>query len=318
MKENINSYGKNDYSDNLENEIIKHNERKRRLHQRLLTEEEIELINQEKIADKAIDDTFKNLLTSSNNSKTYINTFEKFDEFDKLITKYINKVNSAYIISKNRIEDNDYEDEILNILKNKLDFLNQMTLDYYKQINDSYYRLKDYLIESINEINTDLNECANITYSTFGDKYNLISKEVESFDKEEFEISKEEKQNIFVVGNQNQITTVNYTIYNMTKKTKFKYDLEFEDIGIKKPNVKINIINQNKPKKINFDLIKTLNGCGRIVESLEIEVNDVNYTMNVDFNTKSTDIHLTTITDFQSYQYYKEVYQIEEENFLVI
>ena len=190
-----------------------------------------------------------------------------------------------------------------------------MTLDYYKQINDSYYRLKDYLIESINEINTDLNECANITYSTFGDKYNLISKEVESFDKEEFEISKEEKQNIFVVGNQNQITTVNYTIYNMTKKTKFKYDLEFEDIGIKKPNVKINIINQNKPKKINFDLIKTLNGCGRIVESLEIEVNDVNYTMNVDFNTKSTDIHLTTITDFQSYQYYKEVYQIEEENY---
>jgi hypothetical protein len=35
----------------------------------------------------------------------------------------------------------------------------------------------------------------------------------------------------------------------MTKQTKFKYDLEFEDDGIKKPNVKINIVNQNRPKK---------------------------------------------------------------------
>ena len=67
----------------------------------------------------------------------------------------------------------------------------------------------------------------------------------------------------------------------MTKKTKFKYDLTFEDNGMKKSNININIINQNKPKKMNFDLIKSLNGCGRIVESIEIEVNDVNYTMNV-------------------------------------
>ena len=63
------------------------------------------------------------------------------------------------------------------------------------------------------------------------------------------------------------------------------------------------------------DLIKSLNGCGRIVESIEIEVNDVNYTMNVDFNTKSNDINLTTITNFEAYQYNKEIYQIEEESF---
>ena len=101
----------------------------------------------------------------------------------------------------------------------------------------------------------------------------------------------------------------------MTKKTKFKYDLTFEDNGMKKPNFNINIINQNKPKKMNFYLIKSLNGCGRIVESIEIEFNDVNYTMNVDFNTKSNDINLTTITNFEAYQYNKEIYQIEEKVF---
>jgi hypothetical protein len=40
--------------------------------------------------------------------------------------------------------------------------------------------------------------------------------------------------------------------------------------------------------------------------------------MNIDFNINSTDINPTTITNFKAYKYYKEEYQIEEENFLVI
>ena len=103
----------------------------------------------------------------------------------------------------------------------------------------------------------------------------------------------------------------------MTKKTKFKYDLEFENNRIKKSSVNINLINENKPKKMNFDLVETLNECG-VAESIETEFNDVNHTMNIDFNINSTDINPTTITNFEAYKYYKEEYQIEEENFLVI
>ena len=120
MKDNINNYGINNYPEHLENEINRQND------------EEIEIINQEKISDKAIDDVFKILLTSSNNTKTYINNFEKFDEFDKLIIKYINKVNSAYKLSQKIILDNDYEEEINNILNDKLEFLKQMNLNFYK------------------------------------------------------------------------------------------------------------------------------------------------------------------------------------------
>ena len=120
MNENINNYGINNYPEHLENEINRQND------------EEIEIINQEKISEQAIDDIFKILLTSSNNTKTYINNFEKFDEFDKLIIKYINKVNSAYKLSQKIILDNDYEEEINNILNDKLEFLKQMNLNYYK------------------------------------------------------------------------------------------------------------------------------------------------------------------------------------------
>ena len=116
MNENINNYGINNYPEHLENEINRQND------------EEIEIINQEKISEQAIDDIFKILLTSSNNTKTYINNFEKFDEFDKLITKYINKINSAYKLSQKIIADNNYEEEINNILNDKLEFLKQMNL----------------------------------------------------------------------------------------------------------------------------------------------------------------------------------------------
>ena len=120
MNENINNYGINNYPEHLENEINRQND------------EEIEIINQEKISEQAIDDIFKILLTSFNNTKTYINNFEKFDEFDKLITKYINKINSAYKLSQKIIADNNYEEEINNILNDKLEFLKQMNLNYYK------------------------------------------------------------------------------------------------------------------------------------------------------------------------------------------
>ena len=304
IKENINNYGINEYPTNLENEINRQNDLKNRRR----IEEENEMINQEKIADQSIDDIFKNLLSSSNNTKIYINTFKKFSEFDDLITKYINKVNTAYKTVQKRIIDNDYEDQIKNSLNDSLKFLYQISLDYYKQINQSYYRLKNYLIESINDINTDLNECANITYITFKDKYNSIANEVEPFDREDYNIS-EQIQDTFNIGNQNQIIIINYKILNMTKKSKFKYNMIFEGL---RHNVSISINNENRPKKMLLELITPEQECGKTVEYLEIEFNDVNYTMNIDYSTKSTDINLQEITNFNAYIYNKEIYQIEE------
>ncbi len=308
MKKNINDYGTTHYPANLEKEIYKLNEKNNRNLEDNLTDG-----NKEKIADKSIDDTFKQLLTFSNNTKTYINTFEKFDEFDKLVIKYINKVNSAYKSSQKIIFNKDYDENVLKILNDKLDYLKNISLDYYKQINESYYKIKNYLIESIHDINNGLNECANITYSTFKDKYNEISKETESFDNEEFEISEENNQDSFEIGMQNQITIVNYKISNLVQNIKIQYDLEFDNAQIMKPKIKASIINQSKPKKIDFGFIRTMNGCGKIIEAVEVEFNDVNYTMNVDFNTQSKETNLTAITNSQSYQLSKEVYQIEEE-----
>ena len=64
-----------------------------------------------------------------------------------------------------------------------------------------------------------------------------------------------------------------------------------------------------------MDLNRNLGECGRIVEAVEVEVNDVNYTMDIDFSTQSTDINVTLTSNFESYQYGREIYEIEEESF---
>ena len=157
-------------------------------------------------------------------------------------------------------------------------------MNYYTNISESFIELRDYLNNSINKIDNELNQCANITYSTFSDKYINISKEVESINSEDSKIEEEETKDSIPISNQNKIINVNYTINEMLKKVKFKFDLIFEESEIKKPRVKVNIINQSKPNKINFDLIETqTNGCGRIVELVEASFNNVNYSNNFSY-----------------------------------
>ena len=48
--------------------------------------------------------------------------------------------------------------------------------------------------------------------------------------------------------------------------------------------------------------------CVKNVEEYEIEFNNVNYTLVLDFNTDSNDIITTIVTDFDAYQYSMERY----------
>ena len=105
MNDSINSYGIDDYEDNLNKKIHKYK-------LRMLDTNDNESLYSKKIADKSIDETFHKLLNSSKNMKNFIKNFEKFDEFDETIIKNMENLNYAYKSSKNLIQKN-YEDESL-------------------------------------------------------------------------------------------------------------------------------------------------------------------------------------------------------------
>ena len=215
-------------------------------------------------------------------------------------------------IAQSKIIENDYEENILILLNEKLEYLKTKSLDYYNQINESYYNVRNYLIESINNINNELNECANITYITYKEKYEEIANKAEPFNKEEIEMS-QEPQVIEPYDTQNKQVNIEYSILNMTKKTRFKFDFEFEEGNILKPKVRLTIINQSRPKKITVNFKSEIEGYGDTIETFEAEINEVNYTMNIDFNTQSTDLNITTIYNLESYQYTKVMYSLLKE-----
>ena len=313
INESIEEYGKDKYPNNLEIEIGRQTKRNRRRLERLLTEEEIENEHKEKIADKAIDDTFTKLLNSSNYTKRFIYSFEKFNEFDKIINENINKLNTAYKFSLKRIKDNNYVEQTYNNLTSILSQLKQVTLDYYKNINNSFYILKTQLKNSIDNIDDNLNQCANITYITFAKKYEDISN-VDTINSTTNEIDNNVEDS-YIVENQNKITTVNYTISNILKKTKFIFDYNYEIEGdIRKPKLKAYVINQSRPGKIYIKFINAQPSSGDIIERVEVEPNDVNFTININYNTSTGNLlYITTIVDFESYKYSREIIQMVEE-----
>ena len=312
LNKGISDYGIEDYPDNLENEISNQNN----LHTpdvlRLLSEEELDNINKQKIADKAIDDTFKKILTSSLNAKKFIFSLEKFDDFDKIIEENINKVNIAYKQALSRVKNNGYDEETNKNITSRLNELNNSTLEYYNDIKISFHELKNYLQKSINDINVDLNQCANITYDTFAKKYENYTN-IENFDL----INNDDIEQILdstILPNQGKITTVNYTLSKIKRDTHFVFNVDYEeDNGLKKPKVKLSIINKSKPGIIEIKFINEQEGEGDLIERLNVEIQNVNFTMDISFTTASKDLNVTTITNFESYQYNTDLIQLEPE-----
>jgi hypothetical protein len=308
INEAIDNYGKEEYPNILEKEINRQSQTIKRRRNRLLTEEEIENDNKEKIADKALDDTLLKILFFSNNTKKFIDNYENFQVFDKIINENINKLNIAYKKSLKLIKENYYTEDINNELYTKLMELKNYTFDYFSSINESFSDLKAYLKTSINDIYNNINTCANLTYITFSEKYENLSKTKEINSSTDINLDK--LTNSFIVDNQNKMITVNYTISKISKKAKFKFKIEYENEGeIKKPIVTAGIINESGPKLIDFTFIQPQESAGDIIERVNIQPNNANFTMNIYYTTKTKDLYVTTITDFESYTYSKELVQ---------
>ena len=190
MNNSINNYGIDVYQNNLNAKINQKT-------LRMLQNNENENLYEKKVADKSIDETFHKLLNNSNNTNNFLKTFEKFEIFENNLQKNIENLNIAYKNSKNLIKKNEYEEEIEQLITNKLEHLNNLTSDYYTQINAKYLQTKNYLKSSIEEIDNLLNLCAKKTFSVFVDKYNEISNLTQNKDnvQEEHRAAHNQKEN---------------------------------------------------------------------------------------------------------------------------
>ena len=241
-------------------------------------------------------------------------SLEKFDEFDKKILDSVNKLNSAFKESEKLINENNYTSEVKENLTLKLYYLKNHSSEYYSKINESFYDYKNYIKDSISEIDTFLNQCANITLTTFTKKYKEILDKVKplnSMKKDKIDLFEDEKD----VKIQNYQITINTKIENILQEAEFNYNYHYDQnyiSGIKFPNINTNLINLMRPKKATFNIIKDITDCAQEIETIEINFNNVNYSVSLEFNPDSQDVISKIIGLFDDYEYTFERYNTSD------
>ena len=313
----INAYGNsNDYPKILDDEINRINRR----NLRILNDGNEEDKNEEykeKVADKSLDNCFHEILDLSRKKKKEVQTYEYFDNFLETIENFTQKLNLSYKDSQQSINDAfEEERETYQLLINRLESLNNLSLDYYNGIKDNFKLFQNYTQESLNEIDSLLNQCSIITYQTFSERYNNISKEANSIYKPYNEIIREIPVSTIYTKNQFGEFITEATIKALVKKAKFEFSvvLDGEEGQIKKPKVRAVVNNEIKPQEIKFKISSKFGDCGEEYQTFDfLEFNKVNYTIVLNFDTQSTLINVTTITDFDKINYEVRRYKIEDE-----
>ena len=237
----------------------------------------------------------------SENTTIFINSFEEFNKFKDIISNEFSNLDKSFKKSKEQIIKNNYEEDIKNYLFEKLYYIKNITANYYNSINDIFYEIKDYLVNSILDLNNLLNECENITYIAFSEKYQTISKEVQNLDKD---YNIKEENLIPIIYNLN---CENYNIKatakfeKLIKKAKFKYYYNYEKGS--SPIMRVELIDEGKPEKLNLEIEDSYGDCGNKIQEIEAEFGNVSFITYIDYNISTNKINMTTITNFESYDY---------------
>ena len=316
IKNHINSYGLENYPNILNEEINRINARRLRRLEDKETETDINEEFNETVVDKSIDENFNTLLNISENSIKYIKTEESFDKFEEIINKSVKKLNISYRETQQIIANAYEDDDLFETLNNKSDDLYNYSINYYETLRDDFISLKTYIEDSLLEINTLLNKCANITYKTFEDKCEQISSEIESIDKE-YDEDIDKKRIKEISSNQNGEFETTAEFQTLNKKGRFKFSLIKEGDGkIKKHRIEASVVNQIKPELLTIKVSKQIGSCGKDYYEIKAPFNNVNYSSYIDFDfySKQTDINYTTITNFEKYRYSIGRYKIENSD----
>ena len=210
------------------------------------------------------------------------------------------------------IEENDFEEDVIIYLNTKLTNLTNISKEYYYTINKTYNEFKNYLNQSIEDIYNKANSCANITYKVFNQKFEkIVNKTNKSNKMSFFNISNYKSENDFFQENSEHTSnSVNVSFTDMLERAEFKFDIYYKGENIKKLYILASIINRIKPNKALIDITSQSDNCSKAVHSLDIEFKEVNFTMDIYYDSESNKINISVFIFFEEYNYISQMYEI--------
>ena len=313
---NISLYDPNNYEEKLEEQKENYKKENLRRLEGKETEEDIEKRYRDKIVDKALDITFQKILSASELLKLFIDSYG-FNNFTDKINDYMSQINENYENSQKIIFDKKeakiFDNNLSEIFTEKLSSLQNKTKNYYNSIKERYEHLKNYLQESIHDIYNSLIQCYNVTQRTFKNEYKKIKEEILPNAILANCSNGEKENNVEYNFDSPNNGEIKYDVMIKNSKNAF-FSIDF-DVGGNENNtneVMAKIINLSGPKIMKIKIKSGTENCPTRQRAIDAYFKTSNYSMIIVFNTNSTKINVTTIANFEDYDY--EVQEFKREN----
>ena len=301
------------YKQNLEKEIANH----RRLSIRLLENSENGQNN--KINGDKINNTFNELKNSSLLLKRSVQSLDLFTYFEDYLKKNISEINNQYLNAKYNLDKNKNNNENYDLMVERLEELNRLSLAYYSQSKNIYEIMRDEVINNIKKIDELINTCEKVTYTTIYEKYVEIKN---NFNKiEEIKYSETEQINILPYKHQQteNYFTVETSVGNILIDNKFTLDIVFNDES-KVFKVIGKVVNNVRPKVFNINFYSSTGQSGKLGRKIYITFNNISSFTDIDFDAGLNQGYILTNFNFDEYsiktQYYEEKLEYVPKNIL--
>ena len=273
-------------------------------------EKNLELKRQES---KDVEETFDQLLQLATKAK---NNFCACLECAFLYGKeslYYYTIGIVYKNIKFWIKINRYSKNIHKFLMDKLGSLYDILTGYYDNVDIAILEKKAHMKKYINEIYYQLNYTRNITAITLNKEYASILDKTENFSHTYFDNNGRDEEIEYKHKTEHMTNKATANFYGIKEYSEFQFETSLTGGFFKTPRVKARIVGKSRPDKLDMD-VKSENGfCGKTIFKYKVKFSDANYTMSLNYNTKSNNIEIITFTDFDTYNYTTQMVQIPDK-----
>ena len=259
-----------------------------------------------------MEETLNLLKNKALNNYHSMNNLDAFKNFNKKTNDYINLANLEYKNINEIIANNKYNDEISFFLFGKVNRLYNILYNYYYRINSRFYSYENYLVYNMSNIYTHLYYCYYYTRLILNSEYQKIYNETKPIN-HKYINNNVKKFNDISYGHDSEHMNDNATVSldNLREYTEFTLDLILDNNYFKRPKVKGRIVDKSIPRNIILDIYSKCGECCQEGHLYNITLNDSNYTMTLEYDTKTSSINITTYTSIDKYTITEIIYKNE-------
>ena len=271
-----------------------------------------EIDNEEQKSYNSIFDiSFNDLINSSFIIKNFIKNLGLFDDFEEKINNNIKEKNNQYEYSKYILDLDKDNNSNYNFLMERLNDLNNLSLEYYSKANNTYSTMKELIIKNIIKIDELIKLCQNITNEVINNNYLKIKNKYQSIN------LNESKTNVIITipeynyndPDSDNVFGFDTEIQNYIVNNEFLFDIIFDEDN-KTPKVIGNLVNNIFPKSFIIDACSSNGPMGKIGRKVNVEFSNIFSKTNFIFDGKLNNATITTNFNYEKYpvktQYYEE------------